>query len=684
MTGRPPRAADRTAGESRAEKRAWWLAAIVAGLGYALLTCGWRVFDPTYLGWPAGDPATAFLGWSFLRVEPGWHFPPTWVTRLGYPVGVSASYTDMIPLVALPLSLLDRVLPRDFQYFGLVIGTNSVLQAWFGLRIARRLAGPDRPLATLGGGLLLLMAPVLWIRFYGHFALSAQWLLLAAILLYLRVGEAPRRRLVALGLLLLWLAGGTSPYLLAMVALILAAAWWRASLLRALSAGRAVLLLPVGLAVAVASLLFHGFLVLPLQVGDFDSGGYRDLGTSLSGLVDPLGYSALMPWAALSSAPWESLGYLGLGALLLLLGALPLVAARTGDWRAWVPLAAAVLLAFVFALTDVVRLGDRVLFSFALPPGWDQLARSFHASGRFVWPIHYALLVLALAGVLGWQRPRLAAAVLLIAAVVQFVDLAPLRAAVRETYQDFERSLPPNQAWDHLAIDHDHLVEVMPWQCVYGPIGTYWLLGRLAQQQGLTINTVYLARMTAEAKRVHCRELPQTLLRDGLDGRSAYVFSPDSARLLALLAAPRQSCREVGSFVLCRMVPDRDGLAAALVTRLFDNLPADARPVRLSGSRYIVEAGQPWGIAFRVAGDATAGLTLTVRCPPSAGAFPQGPLRLMLSGKPSGEIVPMSLSATAWRLPLGELPASALVGVALPEPWEPLPSCRIALDRAPP
>ncbi len=659
----------------------WWLAALASGVGVAVLAGAWRVFDPTNLDWIIGDRGTAFLGWGYLRIERGWHFPPTWVTGLGYPTGVSVAQTDLVPLLALPLSLLDPLLPRGFQYFGLLLAVNCVLQAWFGFRLAEVLAGPSRPFAAFAGGCLFLLAPPLWIRFSGHFALSSHWLLLAALLLYLRAGEAAGRRQALLSLLLLWLAGGINPYLLAMTALILLAALAKVLLRREVGLPTAVGLAAAGLAVCLASPLVHGFLVLPFEPGGLTSGGYASFGTGLLGLVDPLGFSGLLTGVELSAGSWEGLAWLGLGVLALLPLALAGLAGCRRPWQDWLPLAAAALLGLLFALTNEVRLGDRVLLAFDLPPGWDGLAGVFHAAGRFVWPLHYAVILLVLAGLLRWRRRGVALAALAAAVALQLADLAPLRARMEAKFQPTHPSALRAAAWRTLASDHDHLVELPAWQCQKKKLGGFWNFGRLALEQGLTINSVYLARYAPDFLSEHCQVLPRALIDSGLAARTAYVFTPDSVRFLALLPRSPQFCDRQDDYVLCRESKDAAGLAPPLRQSLFAPLAPGGPPQGQEAAPFLAILGPlQWGLAFRSAEAGSQDLRLF--CAEADWPFPGGTLRLVVDGVARAELPVVAEAPHRWRTALGTLPADALVGLVLPSPWRFLSTCRLSLERA--
>ncbi len=653
----------------RTQREAWlWrLAALVCGLGYAAWACGPRVFDPGYLAWLTGDPATAYLGWGFLRAETAWHFPPTWVAGLGYPKGLSASFTDLVPIVALPLATLDRWLPRDFQYFGLLIALHAVLQAWFGFRLAGQLAG-GRRLAALGGGLLLLLAPAFWQRFGGHFALSAHWILLAALLIYLQAGRPARWRGLLGVALLIWVAGGYNPYLLAMAALLLLAALWRQRLLRLMTWRRLAGLLLLGLLLALASLLVHGFLVLPLAPGDLGVGGYRTFSATLLALVDPMGQSRLVPWSGTAASRGEGFAYLGLGGGLLLALALPHLWTAWASWRDWLPLALLALAAFAFALSDRLTIGQHVLFTVELPRWIEPLTRFFRAAGRFVWPLHYALLLAGLWGLGRWRRRDLATALIWGLLALQLVELAPQRSHLAARFAP--QPATPLQApdWQNLGAGHAHLVVLPPWQCepTHQPGGRlgYWIYGDLALRQGMTINSVYAARYGADFLAAHCEALSARLLDEGLAGDTAYVLDGDAARLLALLPSPGQWCSPIDGTVLCRNSGTGQGLSPALLATLFDVLPLDQSVGPLGATRFLAVPATPIGLAFRVPEEATAPLVLELACP--GGALPPpGVVTLTVDGVRQAPPVAVALAPGRWRLPVGRLPPGGLAGVAL-------------------
>ncbi|MCL2280309.1 DUF6311 domain-containing protein [Candidatus Saccharibacteria bacterium] len=61
------------------------------------------------------DTAQHHIGWEFFRAGSD----GATITGLAYPEGLPITFMDGIPLLALPLKLFARILPANFQYFGL-------------------------------------------------------------------------------------------------------------------------------------------------------------------------------------------------------------------------------------------------------------------------------------------------------------------------------------------------------------------------------------------------------------------------------------------------------------------------------------------------------------------------------------------------------------------------------------
>src|SRR4029450_9307373 len=116
---------------------------------------GPSLVNPTNIDWLMhADYRLHFLGWHLYRHGP-WTLPlgasplPIWA------VGSSIGLTDAIPIVAVPLKLLDAVLPANFQFIGMWLVLSFALQGVCGA-LLMQLATP-RPLLQLLGATVLML-----------------------------------------------------------------------------------------------------------------------------------------------------------------------------------------------------------------------------------------------------------------------------------------------------------------------------------------------------------------------------------------------------------------------------------------------------------------------------------------------------------------------------------------------
>ena len=358
------------------------IVAAVIGAAAFFTWAGPKYLDPGNVGWLRyNDRAMHMLGWWFYRASP-WGMPPGINPRNGLEISGSVALSDSLPLFALPFKLLSPLLPQDFQYWGIWLLLCMVLQGVFAYLLARQLRLTT--LTSLLFAAFMVVMPALLLRMSMHMALSAHWVLLAALYLYVR--HRPPQ-------LLLW------PPLLAVVAavhaylLIMVLAIWAAALLQRLWLKRigwrfAGLEALLALLAVLAVLWAVGFFVTS-SLGTSGFGFYR---MNLLTLITPYNWSKIMPHLPAGEGDYEGLMFPGLGMLLLLVLALfasPVLRPVLG--RRWLPLLAVVVPLVVFAASNKPVAGSFALGTVPLPPWALNLASTFRASGRMVWPAGYLL-----------------------------------------------------------------------------------------------------------------------------------------------------------------------------------------------------------------------------------------------------------------------------------------------------
>lgn len=568
--------------DTRAGERARsLLAAVLAaalGVGWFFLGHGDRTLSPRNVDWlMAGDWSQHLTGWLFFRDAP-LQLPLGALPNLAHPLGTTVGYTDSNPLMALVLKPFVGVLPFPFQFIGIWFVLCFALQGFIGARLTALFT--PRALTQVLGGALFALSPILFARM-GHDTLCAHWLLLSLIWVNLRAwpDKASVRWALVLTFLFVGLAAAVHPYLAAMALVLGMAVPLRLRFVsRMLSWGQltAVLVGLVGMVLGLFWLL--GYLGTRTPTG---LGGFGYLSADLATLVNPHEWSRWLRPLPIDRPQGEGYGYLGMGVMLLLvLGAgSALVMRRRSEWKPhWrraVPLALAVLALAVFAFSSRISLGGKVLLNLeAVYRPVLRLVEPFRSSGRFIWPLNYALVTAALALVLGaWRRRPWVATVLVALAVgVQAYELLP--KVREERFQGLNWNGLRSGEWQRLGGGYQHLVLYppqlhdgngrgcpVPGGAPFSPMFAY-----LAARLGLTFNSAYLARVDEASAQAYCAALQRDMERGVLQPGTAYVVHP--AFLPALMRHPESAvCGALDGYAVCVSTAQQDDFRRTLEER---------------------------------------------------------------------------------------------------------------------
>jgi hypothetical protein len=556
----------------------WFAAvlAVVAGFPYALLVMGPTPLNPRNVNWVAFDPAYHYIGWELFRQDPHVHWPITYTDRLGYPKGESVALLDLNPLMAVVLKPLSPLLPEPSQYFGIEVILACSLQFYFAYRLLLLLIGPNVVGAALGSAFFLL-APPLNYRFWGHYSLSNQWVLVAALFVFAQAQEdSPRavRRFWISAAVLAAISVGINPYLAFEVLLVLLAGiaglLWQKRITLAMSAGVTALLLAAGFVVASAM-----GLVISGGKG-YGSGGYRDMSLNLVGPFDPRTFTSLIFPRLRGTNPLQYEGYSYLGAGVIFLLAIIVIAAllhkgklRHPDKRWLVPLTLCCLLLTLLALSTKITGGGNTLLDLDPQQHFTKFFAPLRATGRLFWAPYYAILAAILAAPFLFLRKLWANVLLAALLVLQFADTQSLRQWVRTTISEDHPSPLQSPVWGQLGSLHQNLIVLPAWQCAKnaspgGPEG-YRFFGFLAIQDHMRINSYQSARYTGVVQDYHCTEAADELARQPLSPDSAYVVTPELAQTIARGPSGPGKCHDVDNFILCSTKTDF-GLSSTLMT----------------------------------------------------------------------------------------------------------------------
>ena len=523
----------------------------------------WPVLDVTNIDWIRGDIAQHYLGWAFYRQTEGWHFPVTFVPTLAYPFGVSIAMTDSIPLLAVPLRVIEDLLPTPFQYLGWYQLASTMLAGLMGFLIARQLGfrGPSAYLIAL----FFATSPVMLFRMHGHTSLTSHWVFLWTLLIFLRLPlhafALTRPQLIQIAATV-FIAALIHPYILLIVYMFVLAIGLRIWL----AGGRWWVI--VGQLVAAAALgiglmILVGFIPLG-QPTSVVAGGYRFFSLNLLAPINPMNYPSLvLPRLPLADrVQYEGYAYLGLGMLVLAGGAI-IRAARQGAGafpprpivHAYIiPLGLMSFGAVLMALSARITVGSWTVIDVPLPQMVEHALSIFRSSGRLFWPVFYLILIAVFVGLRGLSE-RTKAVLLAACFALQMADIRPLMQSVSRQHSTdgpvitWIRDLAPDVAgYRHIKVLRPRLCHG---QDRVGGSSSFIDFSMLALETGATLNSFYSARHTWQERAYHCTEEVDRFLAGPLDRDTAYIVHAD---IVATVPEPRRSteCQPVGPAFLCQ------------------------------------------------------------------------------------------------------------------------------------
>jgi hypothetical protein len=434
--------------------------------------------------------------------------------------------------------------------------------------------GGDPWCQALGGALFALSPTLLWRT--SHETLCAHWLILLLLGLNLP-GVEPRARpksalAVALGAVVLSI--GLQAYLTPMVwllgvALVVRLWAWEGVIGRWVAAGWA-------LGSALIVMLLGWAFGLVGQGATLKDWGFGHFSADLLTFVNSMGASAILPALRAGRGQYEGFAYLGVGALFLL-GVVVVAWLRSGQplplpAARHLPLLVAVVLMTLFALaTPVTLLGRPVLDLQEVYAPFAEVTSGLRSSGRFIWPLHYLLLLAACAAVVRCLPRKPAIAVLGLAVLLQAWDVrAPLDVT--------KSSRPPDaQIWSLGIGDYRHIV-LYPPQVLWSarclelgryPEGYYAPLAYRAYLLGMTINSGYFSRGKLDAFTEACNRLALQVARREFAVDTIYVVGTSA---LPSFVGPGMTCGKIDGYDVC--------VSAARPTALarFLTAPAGPRP----------------------------------------------------------------------------------------------------------
>jgi hypothetical protein len=546
---------------------------LTVSIVYSHYMVGYSIW-PTHTGnWESagGDSTVHYIGWFAYRQD-NWHWPLTYTTRINYPLGTSAVFTDSIPVFAVLFKIFTSVLPENFQYFGMFIVLSYILQYGFGFLLIKYFSPKSWLIPLLGAGFFLI-SPIMNRRIADHQSLTAHWLILASIYLYCQALNPKYKKWILPSFCVLIVVSlGTHFYLASMVLGLAVTTFvqsWFVKKANLIETSKNII---ISLIVFGSSLYFWGYFI-----GSNPSVGGEAWSLNLNGLINSQGTSRFIPTLKfIEPYQWEGYSYLGLGVLLLLpIGiALNYRSLNFRNWGRWLPLVMLVSLMALFALGNKIYFGETLIIQLPDFSIWRRVRHILHGTGRYIWPFYYTLLLWIFVSIAQIKSRSLIIGLLVAGLTIQIADLEPLRAeqSVNLLKTNHEKLVFPKKELEEIKKikkeTNSTYFWVLPATLCPNGVGYFdkSLIFAAIKSNSIT-NDVFTARSPKSAQ--ECDRIKNIKKIEDLRNNSLYAMNKSLAtsEFKEDIQKPenRNKCRALSkeNWILC----NREGLSKATITK---------------------------------------------------------------------------------------------------------------------
>ena len=528
------------------KKYAIWILAAIAVIIIFEVSYGLRTLLPGNISWlmtARHDWGTHYLGWAFYKDEP-WSFPLGKIIGYNYPIGTNVGFTDSIPFLAIFFKIFSPLLSSDFQYFGIWLFLCHILAAYFTILLCRLFK--LNWIVTLAASIFIASSPVLLYRGM-HPALCGQWMLIAGIYFYFLDRQGSNwKKILLYQYMLLCFSATINPYLCAMVIGFSFATPIKLCFYKKYISWK---YLVIYIAVSLFSVLLLWYITGMVSFGNQENfgiaGAYGLYGLNLNSLINPVGYSPLLP--QLKQVSWhqyEGFMYLGAGMLLLLVVFFlyfvyayvlrKIYKAETSKAKpardfSNLPLWVLIIAYSAFSITLVITYNDKILFRIPAPEFFKRLEEIFRASGRFFWTPYYLIILFTIIGFAKSRiKPTISTSLIVLALIIQLYDLNRLLTSKNMTHGSYD---PPmeNANWIQLMSRFDEVLFFPAFHCPRINNMAYQDFCYLALKAAKPVNAGYVPREDSYAIKTFSDSLTETVANGALSSKALYIT--DSANL---------------------------------------------------------------------------------------------------------------------------------------------------------
>jgi len=453
------------------------------------MTSGIKIIDPSMTGWLSDGDGTMEIGWEFFRRTPLIQFPLGINPDYGLEISSSVALDGQIPLFSLFLHPFSTLLPDRFQYFGLFLAITFALNFYFARKIFIQFKLDD--IQSITSSLILASSPIILSRFidHTHYSLTSGWIIFFAILLVLK-RDLTFSKWIYIFLLSVLIHAYYFPFLIViyLCATFIDANSWKFKIKNLITLSYILL---SSLFVMYISGYFYG------RASSKDV-GYGFFRSTLSSLIDPSGWSMLLPDLAETEGSYEGFAYVGIPTLFIIMMSIFVTKKPKNDKvrQSFRSLWVASILLYIFSLSDKVSYATKEIFSIPSIEILSFITNTFRSTGRFSWLIVIIIVIYSIYILSMNIQGKFLTSILLVALIIGIIDYYPKLVSEKNSkFNLIHTSNLTSNAWNSISECYSKIRMYPPTPGV----ANYYEFVKIALSQDMAINTGRFGRINQTA-----------------------------------------------------------------------------------------------------------------------------------------------------------------------------------------
>jgi hypothetical protein len=493
------------------------LESLVFSFTLITVTAGMKIINPKNVSWLQDGDGTAELSWEFFRRQSLFQFPIGKNPNYGLEISNSIAFDGAIPLMSLILRPFSFLMGDRFQYFGIFLFVTFALNYLIAKKIFTYLE--FNYLNSSFSAIIVSLSPIILNRYIDntHYSLTAAFLIFFGIFLVLKNDLSLSKWNILFALCIL------IHFYFVLFIFTLYVVFLLASLIRKKqTVAKMFINLLIILGTNTTIMYVVGYFYGGVSSSDVGYGLFR---STLLSLIDPSGWSIILPDLGEPDGAYEGFSFLGFSTIFLLI--ILLVAklntnmnvVKNVDFAAiWVTS----IILFIFSLSNKISFGKRELIEFKVPELILNIFNSFRSSGRFSWLLVFAILFWVLIKLNSYLKPKNLSILLLISLIIGIVDAGPQLLSQRyEKFSNQYKNNLTNMAWSEIGECYKKIR-------VYPPVPSvdnYYNFVNLANKLDLGINTGRFSRVNVNSLNDAYTKMHNDFIFGNLEKDSLYVFT---------------------------------------------------------------------------------------------------------------------------------------------------------------